>query len=143
MCRRRGLHRGAGLGGSGIRQGVKQESTELSQGNDVLRTMTIEFRSFGRVTTMNPDYPYKAATGEEDATVLLPPDHPGYSSFPCSGKEGVLPNADIAAAFEVAARCQNPDARPHESSSLQRSTAHLSAREICQNFPRLAKTLPR
>jgi hypothetical protein len=81
--------------------------------------------------TMNPDYPYKAATVEEDATVLPPPDPPGYSSFPCSGKEGVLPNADIAAAFEVAARCQNrmPDRTSHLR--CKGRTAHLSAREIC------------
>jgi DNA-binding CsgD family transcriptional regulator len=48
-------------------------------------------------------------------------DLPGCSSLPYSEMEGVLPNADIAATFEVAARCQNPDARPHESSALQRS----------------------
>jgi DNA-binding CsgD family transcriptional regulator len=35
--------------------------------------------------------------------------------------EGALANADSAATSEVAARCQNLDARPHESSALQRS----------------------
>jgi DNA-binding CsgD family transcriptional regulator len=71
--------------------------------------------------TMKLKYPYKTATVEEDATVLPRPDIPGCASFPCSGTESVLPNADIAAAFEVVARCQNPDTRPQQSSALQRS----------------------
>jgi hypothetical protein len=52
---------------------------------------------------MKLDYPYKTATVEKDATVVPRPDLPGCSSFPYSGMEGVLPNADIAATSEVVA----------------------------------------
>jgi hypothetical protein len=56
---------------------------------------------------MKLEYSYKTATIEEDATVVPRPNLPGCSSFPYSGTEGVLPNADTAATSEVAARYYN------------------------------------
>jgi hypothetical protein len=52
--------------------------------------------------------------------VVPRPDLPGCSSFRYSGTEGVLPNVDITATSEVAARYQNPGARLHEPPALRR-----------------------
>jgi len=69
---------------------------------------------------MKLDHSHKAATVEEDATVLPHPDGYGRSSFRLSGTKGVLPNADIVTTSEVAAWCPSPDARLRETSALQR-----------------------
>jgi hypothetical protein len=54
--------------------------------------------------------------------MLLPhSDRYGWSSFPLSGTEGVLLNADTVTTSEVATRYKGPDARLGETSALQRS----------------------
>lgn len=55
------------------------------------------------ITTIKLDYPYKAATTEEDATVLPHPDLPGCSSFRRNGAGGEPANANATATFEEAA----------------------------------------
>jgi hypothetical protein len=69
---------------------------------------------------MNSDYPSKAATVEEGATVVPRPNLPGYSSFLYTGMEGALANADSAATSEVVALYQNPGSGLCEQSVLQR-----------------------
>jgi DNA-binding CsgD family transcriptional regulator len=92
------------------------------------------------VITMKLDYPYKTATVEEDATVVPRPVLPGCSSFTHTGTEGVLPNADIAATSEVAARYQNLGARLHEPSVLRRWDAGSERKREKSELSPLTKT---
>jgi hypothetical protein len=67
---------------------------------------------------MKLDYPYKAATAEEDATVLPHPDLPGCTSFRRTGMGGELANA--TATFEEAALSHNPGTGLPEPSAPRR-----------------------
>jgi hypothetical protein len=61
------------------------------------------------------NYEHKAATIEEDATVMPRPGLPGC--IPYGGTDGVLPNVDITATSGVAAPYYNPGRGLHERSA--------------------------
>jgi hypothetical protein len=74
------------------------------------------------VMPMKLKYPYKTATG--------------CSSFPLTGMEGALADADLAMTSEVVALYHNPGSGLCEQMVHEGGMVHLCPRETGSNFPR-------